>query len=83
MSKISSLSSGGVLGGLTLVYMMSSVSSFAREYAEKWIDVTSEHSTFMYNHPDVSPDGKHAVYSVSPNNFDRGTVWIRSVETGE
>lgn len=83
MSKISSLSLHVVLGALTLFYMMSSVNSFASEYAEKWIDVTSEHSTFMYHHPDVSPDGKHAVYSVSPNDFDRGTVWIRSVASGE
>lgn len=51
--------------------------------AQKWVDVSAAHPNHVYHHPDVSPDGKNIVFSVSPNDFDKGTIWIRAIESGQ
>jgi Tol biopolymer transport system component len=68
---------------LTLAFALPASGEEANPDAQKWVDVSAAHPSHMYHHPDVSPDGKYVVFSVSPNNFDKSTVWIRAIESGQ
>jgi Tol biopolymer transport system component len=68
---------------LTLALAMPVSGEETNPDAQKWVDISAAHPDHMYHHPDVSPDGKHVVFSVSPNDFDKGTVWIRTIESGQ
>ena len=51
--------------------------------AQQWVDLSAAHSTHNYHHPDVSPEGKYIVFSVSPNGSNQSTLWIYTADSGE
>ncbi len=68
---------------LTLALALPTSGEETNPDAQKWVDVSAAHPNHIYHHPDVSPDGKNIVFSVSPNDFDKGTIWIRAIESGQ